>query len=64
MVPPVLLSNIPTQANTPSEYIQKRIKESGEVFGGQKVQSLPAQERKEKAAELIPLIDDRPLQMF
>ncbi|WP_439129242.1 bifunctional rhamnulose-1-phosphate aldolase/short-chain dehydrogenase, partial [Polaribacter sp.] len=39
-----------------SEYIEKKIKENGEVFGGQKVKSLPAQERKEKAAELMPLL--------
>lgn len=39
-----------------SEYITKKIKENGEVFGGQKIKSLPAEERKEKAAELIPLL--------
>ncbi|MEP4534610.1 MAG: bifunctional aldolase/short-chain dehydrogenase [Cyclobacteriaceae bacterium] len=41
---------------TASEYIQKKINEKGEVFGGQKVESLPADERKEKAAQLMPLL--------
>ncbi|WP_088323869.1 bifunctional aldolase/short-chain dehydrogenase [Polaribacter tangerinus] len=39
-----------------SEYIDKKIKEKGSVFGGQKVISLPAEERKEKAAQLMPLL--------
>ncbi|WP_405379996.1 bifunctional aldolase/short-chain dehydrogenase [Maribacter sp. LLG6340-A2] len=39
-----------------SEYIEKKIKEKGSVFGGQKVTSLPADERKEKAAQLMPLL--------
>lgn len=39
-----------------SEYIENKIKENGEVFGGQKVESLPADERKEKAAQLMPLL--------
>jgi len=39
-----------------SEYIEKKIKEKGNVFGGQKVTSLPANERKEKAAQLMPLL--------
>ena len=39
-----------------SEYIAKKIKEQGEVFGGQKVQSLPADERKDKASQLMPLL--------
>ncbi len=39
-----------------SEYIEKKIKEKGPVFGGQKVASLPANERKEKAAQLMPLL--------
>ncbi len=39
-----------------SEYIEKKLKEQGEVFGGQKVESLPADERKEKAAQLMPLL--------
>ncbi|MDT0687214.1 bifunctional aldolase/short-chain dehydrogenase [Autumnicola psychrophila] len=41
---------------TASEYIEKRIKENGEVFGGQKIQSLPSEERKDKAAKLMPLL--------
>ncbi|WP_312075411.1 bifunctional aldolase/short-chain dehydrogenase [Chryseobacterium sp.] len=39
-----------------SEYIAKKIAEKGQVFGGQKVESLPADERKEKAAQLMPLL--------
>lgn len=39
-----------------SEYIEKKIKEKGSVFGGQKVSSLPADERKDKAAQLMPLL--------
>lgn len=39
-----------------SEYIEKKIKQQGSVFGGQKVESLPANERKEKAAQLMPLL--------
>ncbi len=39
-----------------SDYIEKKIKENGEVFGGQKIKSLPAEERKEKAVELMPLL--------
>ena len=39
-----------------SEYIAKKIKENGEVFGGQKVTSLPAAERKDKAATLMPML--------
>lgn len=39
-----------------SEYIEKKIKEQGQVFGGQKVESLPSGERKEKAAQLMPLL--------
>lgn len=39
-----------------SDYIEKKIKENGEVFGGQKLKSLPAEERKDKAAELMPLL--------
>ncbi|MDT0688936.1 bifunctional aldolase/short-chain dehydrogenase [Salegentibacter sp. F188] len=41
---------------TASEYIEKKIKENGEVFGGQKIKSLPSEERKEKAAKLMPLL--------
>jgi len=39
-----------------SEYIAKKIEENGQVFGGQKVESLPAEERKNKAAQLMPLL--------
>ncbi|MEW2922594.1 bifunctional aldolase/short-chain dehydrogenase [Muricauda sp. ANG21] len=39
-----------------SEYIEKKIKQQGSVFGGQKVASLPENERKEKAAQLMPLL--------
>jgi rhamnulose-1-phosphate aldolase/alcohol dehydrogenase len=41
---------------TASEYIAKKIEEKGQVFGGQKVESLPADERKNKAAQLMPLL--------
>lgn len=41
---------------TASQYIAKKIDENGEIFGGQKIEPLPAGERKEKAAELIPLL--------
>ena len=39
-----------------SEYIEKKIKENGQVFGGQKVESLPAKERQEKAAQIMPIL--------
>ena len=39
-----------------SEYIAKKVEENGEVFGGQKLESLPADERKMKAAQLMPLL--------
>jgi len=39
-----------------SEYIAKKIEEKGQVFGGQKVESLPADERKTKAAQIMPLL--------
>ncbi len=39
-----------------SDYIEKKIAAQGSVFGGQKVTSLPAEERKEKAATLMPLL--------
>ena len=39
-----------------SAYIERKIKEKGTVFGGQKVKSLPAAERKEKASLLMPLL--------
>lgn len=41
---------------TASEYIQNKISEKGSVFGGQKVQSLPAGVRQEMAAQLMPLL--------
>lgn len=41
---------------TASEYIAKKIEENGQVFGGQKLESLPADERKNKAAQLMPLL--------
>ena len=41
---------------TASEYIQNKIAEKGSVFGGQKMESLPADERKEKAAQLMPIL--------
>ncbi|WPO81681.1 bifunctional aldolase/short-chain dehydrogenase [Chryseobacterium sp. JJR-5R] len=41
---------------TASEYIAKKIVKNGQVFGGQKVESLPAEERKDKAAQLMPLL--------
>lgn len=41
---------------TASEYIGKKAKEKGTVFGGQKVKSLPKEERLEKAAQLMPLL--------
>ncbi|WP_445431066.1 bifunctional aldolase/short-chain dehydrogenase [Chryseobacterium indoltheticum] len=41
---------------TASEYIAKKIEENGQVFGGQKVESLPADERKNKAAQIMPLL--------
>ncbi len=39
-----------------SEYIQKKISENGSVFGGEKVQSLSAEDRKEQAARIMPLL--------
>lgn len=39
-----------------SEFIAKKIKEKDNVFGGQKVKSLPKEERLDKAAKLIPLL--------
>lgn len=39
-----------------SEYIAKKIEEKGQVFGGQKIESLPADERKNKAAHIMPLL--------
>ncbi|MFI2743507.1 bifunctional aldolase/short-chain dehydrogenase [Zhouia sp. PK063] len=39
-----------------SEYIEHKIKENGKVFGGEKITSLSPTQRKQKAAELIPLL--------
>jgi rhamnulose-1-phosphate aldolase/alcohol dehydrogenase len=39
-----------------SAYIEKKIKENGSVFGGQKIKSLPKEERMAKAATLMPLL--------
>ena len=39
-----------------SEFIEKKIKENGSVFGGQKVKSLPKEERLEKASQLMPTL--------
>jgi rhamnulose-1-phosphate aldolase/alcohol dehydrogenase len=39
-----------------SKYIEDKIKENGSVFGGQKVESLPKEDRLEKAAQIMPLL--------
>ncbi|MEJ6793072.1 MAG: bifunctional aldolase/short-chain dehydrogenase [Lacinutrix sp.] len=39
-----------------SQFIEKKIKEKGSVFGGQKIESLPKAERQEKAAQIMPLL--------
>ncbi len=39
-----------------SDYIEKKIKENGSVLGGQKIVALPPEERKEKAARLMPVL--------
>ena len=39
-----------------SDYIEKKIKEKGSVFGGQKLESLAKEERLEKAAQIMPLL--------
>ncbi|QLG44640.1 bifunctional aldolase/short-chain dehydrogenase [Costertonia aggregata] len=39
-----------------SEFIESKIKENGSVFGGQKVESLNAEERQDKAAQLMPML--------
>ncbi|WP_175418867.1 bifunctional aldolase/short-chain dehydrogenase [Aureibaculum algae] len=39
-----------------SEYIEQKIKAKDHVFGGEKIKSLPQNERKEKAAQLMPLL--------
>lgn len=39
-----------------TEFINKKIKENGSVFGGQKLKSLPKEERLEKASHLMPIL--------
>lgn len=39
-----------------SKFIEKKIKENGSVFGGQKIESLPKEERSKKAAQLMPML--------
>lgn len=39
-----------------SEYIDKKIKEGGPVFGGEKIKSLAQKDRLEKATQLMPLL--------
>ncbi len=39
-----------------SEFIENKLEEQGEVFGGQKVESLPKEERLKKAAQIMPLL--------
>lgn len=39
-----------------SQYIEAKIKEKGIVFGGKKIESLPKEERLQKAATLMPLL--------
>lgn len=39
-----------------SAYIEEKTREKGSNFGGPKVQSLPGEERREKAAQLMPLL--------
>ena len=39
-----------------SAYIEKKVKEKGSVFGGEKVVSLPIGKRKDQAAKLMPLL--------
>ncbi|KPH11419.1 bifunctional rhamnulose-1-phosphate aldolase/short-chain dehydrogenase [Chryseobacterium sp. ERMR1:04] len=39
-----------------SQYIDAKIKEKGIVFGGKKIESLPKEERLQKAATLMPLL--------
>ncbi|MCP4978473.1 MAG: bifunctional rhamnulose-1-phosphate aldolase/short-chain dehydrogenase, partial [Maribacter sp.] len=41
---------------TASEYIENKIKENGSVFGGQKIEGLPKEERLGKAAQIMPLL--------
>lgn len=39
-----------------SEYIEQKIKENGSVFGGQKLASLPENDRKSQAASIAPIL--------
>lgn len=39
-----------------SEYIEKKIKAKGSVFGGQRIESLLKEERLEKVAQIMPLL--------
>jgi rhamnulose-1-phosphate aldolase/alcohol dehydrogenase len=39
-----------------SEFIETKIKEKGSVFGGQKIDSVPKEERLDKAAQLMPIL--------
>ena len=39
-----------------SQYIEEKLKEKGAPFGGQKIESLSADQRTEKAAELMPIL--------
>ncbi|WP_149277034.1 bifunctional aldolase/short-chain dehydrogenase [Pareuzebyella sediminis] len=39
-----------------SEFIENKIREKGSVFGGQKIESLPKEQRLEKAAQLMPML--------
>lgn len=39
-----------------SAFIENKIHENGSVFGGQKVESLPREQRMEKAAQLMPML--------
>ncbi len=39
-----------------SEYIENKVKEQGSVFGGEKIQSQPANKRKSQSTQLMPLL--------
>lgn len=39
-----------------SEYIENAVRENGQVFGGVKVESLPAEERRKRASRLMPVL--------
>jgi len=41
---------------TASAYIEEKIEENGSVFGGEKIRSLPSNERLDRAAQLMPLL--------